>query len=106
MVIDMPEGTIIKRVAYLPGETYAQKYHSGDVTGTVSADVTLQSDRASLTPLRVPNGMVYVLGDNSTVSRDSRSFGPIPRSWVSRKIVVPKPYDRPEYGSTSRTGDM
>lgn len=36
----------------------------------------------------VPNGTVFVLGDNRVVSEDSRKYGPIPLSRIIGKVVV------------------
>lgn len=36
---------------------------------------------------RVPSGCIYVLGDNSEISEDSRKYGPIPMDRVLGKVV-------------------
>jgi signal peptidase I len=38
----------------------------------------------------VPEGHVYVLGDNSPESEDSRSYGPVPLSDIIGKVIVLK----------------
>ena len=60
--------TIIKRVAYLPGE------------------LVLPDDNYGLFAV-VPVGCVWVLGDNRDVSEDSRDFGAIPVSEISGIIL-------------------
>jgi len=36
---------------------------------------------------KVPDGFIYVIGDNRPISEDSRKFGPVPISQVIGKIV-------------------
>jgi signal peptidase I len=39
------------------------------------------------TPIRVPAGEYYMLGDNRGVSDDSRFWGPVPRGWIIGTVV-------------------
>ena len=39
------------------------------------------------TPIRVPAGEYYVLGDNRGVSDDSRFWGPVPSAWIIGTVV-------------------
>jgi signal peptidase I len=39
------------------------------------------------TPIRVPAGEYYMLGDNRGVSDDSRFWGPVPRAWIIGTVV-------------------
>ena len=65
-----------KRVAGLPGSSRYQK------TGWKSSSgKSLESKEI------VPEGHVWVLGDNPAHSRDSRWFGPVPLSDVTGKLV-------------------
>ena len=91
VVVEMPDGPIVKRVAFLPGDEIAQI--KIDTTWRDLVDVRQplvhhHSDRYRT--VRVPEGHVYVLGDNRAVSMDSREFGPVPLSAVKRKILEPR----------------
>ncbi len=114
VVFDPPtvsEKPYIKRVIGLPGETISiadgfvyidgvklnEPYIAGGIT---------QCNRSKCDPVVVPEGAVYVLGDNRRNSSDSRIFGPIPvdniigKAWVtywpfSEFGLVPH-YDYPE----------
>jgi signal peptidase I len=71
----IPGAFIIKRVCWLGGE---------DVDW-INWPTNYSLKNASY---RVPQGMLYVLGDNRKVSADSRSFGPIDVGKVLGKVVV------------------
>jgi signal peptidase I len=72
---DGPTGFIIKRIAYMAGETVnwrdMPEFHR--ITGGKYV---------------VPAGMVYVLGDNRPESEDSRKFGPVGLDQILGKVVV------------------
>lgn len=70
-----PKETIIKRVAYLAGET----------VDPVNAP---KSHKISSGPFVVPEGCVFLLGDNAKVSQDSREFGPLEFNQVLGKVVT------------------
>ncbi|MBQ9687126.1 MAG: signal peptidase I [Oscillospiraceae bacterium] len=39
-------------------------------------------------PFHVPEGQVFLLGDNRTQARDSRDFGPIPSDQIQAKVIT------------------
>lgn len=43
-------------------------------------------DRDFLTPIVIPTGTWYLLGDNRAQSTDSRYWGPIPTDWIIAKV--------------------
>ena len=80
----------IKRVVGLPGETVEGKAGRVYVNGRVLyepylPDGTVTSDFA---PVVVPEGSLWVMGDNRSNSSDSRFFGPIRRSTVQGRTVL------------------
>lgn len=93
VVLRMPERgpeLLIKRVIALPGETIevrdGQVYIDGEV---LEEPYVSQRTSGKSTPVAVPEGHVFVMGDNRGASNDSRSFGPVAlerivgRAWVS-----------------------
>lgn len=85
------EVDLIKRVIALPGDTVEIVGDSAYVNGVLSAaapraQIGTQSYR--LGPMTVPEGAVYVLGDNRPVSLDSRMLGFVPITSVRGKATA------------------
>lgn len=70
-----PADYIIKRVAYLGGETVDWK--------NVPDEYQIEKG-----PYVVPTGQIYVLGDNRPESEDSRKFGPRDLTEVIGKVII------------------
>lgn len=89
-----PDGrstALIKRVVALPGDTVEIIGDSAWVNGQLSADAPtarVGTGGVRYAPLVVPEGTVYVLGDNRPVSLDSRFIGSIPEGTVIGKAVA------------------
>ncbi|KAL8888959.1 MAG: hypothetical protein Q9215_003691 [Flavoplaca cf. flavocitrina] len=68
----VPGAAALKRVVGMPGDF-------------VMRDVHMEGND---TMLQVPEGHCWILGDNLTESRDSRTYGPIPLGLINGKVVA------------------
>ena len=97
---------LIKRVVGLPGEQIVieggKVYADGQMLeeNYLPEGVTSSTDNAPLkcsrdVPCVVPDGDVWVMGDNRNDSKDSRYFGPVDTDTiVGRAFVLVWPFDR------------
>ena len=82
----------IGRVAAVAGDIV--RVHDGgsvSVTGSgsgKSADVPVYVQGEPANPFTVPQGSLYVLGDQRTDAQDSRDFGPIELTSVEGKVIT------------------
>lgn len=105
VVLDPPDswpldGPVIKRVVATGGQVVEIRDGVTYVDGDPVAEPWLADGWAGpdLGPVRVPDGQVFVAGDNRAVSLDSRWFGPVPVSAVRGKVLsvpVPVGFARP-----------
>jgi signal peptidase I len=81
---------LIKRVVALPGETV--EVHGGRVWidgQPLDEPYLTQPTMGEMPPRTVPDGYLFVMGDNRGSSNDSRAFGPVPveqivgHAWLS-----------------------
>lgn len=88
--VDASELPLIKRVIALPGETIQIKDNQIYIDGRLLIEPYLDQVRQQdFGPLTVPDGHIFVMGDNRSASNDSRYFGPVSteqiigRAWLS-----------------------
>ena len=82
---------VLKRVIALAGDEVTVAGDVAYVNGELSAaapDAITGSGPAVFGPLVVPEGTVFVLGDNRPISLDSRFVGPVPLSDVNGRVVA------------------
>ena len=85
--------TFIKRVVAGPGDTVAIVNGHAVVNGFTENEPYIRPCGAGATtcsfatPVRVPAGDYYMLGDNRPVSDDSRFWGPVPGAWMIGTVV-------------------
>jgi signal peptidase I len=83
---------LIKRLIGLPGDTL--EIHDGTIliNGTPLDEPYLDGSYTTCTsvcgPLTLGDEQYFLMGDNRTVSRDSRDFGPIPGDQVIGRVVL------------------
>ena len=94
---------IVKRVIGVPGETVEIDYDANTVTvdgetleepylNYEEGDTMLPRDDRSTVSYTVPEGRVFVMGDNRNHSADSRSdnYGMIDRKQIVGRVILPK----------------
>jgi len=90
---DEPEKSLVKRIIGMPGEII--EIRAGDVwindkplkqiPGGNEADA--RKSPADMKALLIPRGMFFVMGDNRSISFDSRMFGPVPQKYIFGKAI-------------------
>ncbi|MFQ6098918.1 MAG: signal peptidase I [Armatimonadota bacterium] len=82
------EDLVVKRVIGLPGEKLhalgGRVYVDGQPT---AEEYTITNSRYWFPPIEIPEGEVFVLGDNRLFSDDSTMWGPRPISAVVGKVI-------------------
>lgn len=103
------QGNLVKRVIAIPGDEVEVNAGQAVVNGIpedTHYDIFTSPADVSTASYRVPEGYVFVLGDNRPGSADSRFFGPIPLSDVKgRAVWIIWPLDRAGFVDDVRNSD-
>lgn len=87
-------GTTLKRVIAVGGQTVAIEDAKLLVDGEEVIEPFVDRSRIDGTyfgPITVPEGHLFVMGDNRDTSIDSREFGPLPADSIEATVVWPRP---------------
>jgi signal peptidase I len=85
-----PQSDLIKRVIALPGESIEVRDNTVFIDGVALVEPYAIWDGQNPTfgPEVIPDGTVFVMGDNRSHSRDSRIFGPVPQDRIIGRAFV------------------
>lgn len=96
--LETPQSEFIKRVIGVPGDVVEGKDGAVFVNGQQLEEPYLKDPDAPIGhfgAVEVPEGSLFVMGDNRNASQDSRFFGPIPiDDVVGKAFVIIWPLDR------------
>jgi signal peptidase I len=87
-----PGEDLVKRVIATQGQTIWSKGNSIYINGKVISEPYLppgtQLGSTPITRQTIPKGEVFLLGDNRSISCDSRYWGPIPTTLIIGQVFV------------------
>lgn len=88
--LSSPDSALIKRIIAVGGETIEIRGNRVLIDGTAIDEPYLKegSFMADFGPLTVPEGQVFVMGDNRSSSSDSRVFGPIAEGEIVGRAFI------------------
>ena len=80
--------TLVKRVIGLPGETISVHDGHAYINGEpIDEPWVANFGGQEYSPKRIPDGYVFLIGDNRLRSYDSRALGPIPLENIKGRVV-------------------
>ncbi|MCC6445075.1 MAG: signal peptidase I [Armatimonadetes bacterium] len=86
---DGREKDFIKRVVGLPGDTLEVRDGATYINGKPLREPYIEEPPYYVyPPYQIPQGMLFVMGDNRNDSNDSHSWGPLERSRILGKALV------------------
>jgi signal peptidase I len=90
VIVDQPNDApnLVKRVIGLPGETIESRDGHTFINGKPLDEPWVANfGGRNYPPTGIPEGNVFVIGDNRPVSHDSRSIGPVPIEDIQGRVI-------------------
>ncbi len=107
VVLNIDGTTMIKRIAFAPGDSIPQFKISHNWIDFLDAGPrsSISSRLAGRMRFReIPKDMYYVLGDNRNCSYDSREYGLVSQDQIERVLLSPRPYRETSLDVTGSSG--
>ncbi|XP_014095445.2 mitochondrial inner membrane protease subunit 1 [Bactrocera oleae] len=84
-----PKQFICKRIVGIPGDRIVLKNNTKPIETDIDALVTSKTQKINnfQDEIDVPRGYIWIEGDNSENSSDSRYYGPVPLGLVKSRVV-------------------
>jgi signal peptidase I len=89
-IVEQPNDapSLVKRVMGLPGETIESRNGHTFINGEpLDEPWVTHFGGQDYPPTLIPEGYVFIIGDNRPVSRDSRSIGPVPIEDIQGRVL-------------------
>ncbi|AET40341.1 endopeptidase catalytic subunit IMP1 Ecym_5605 [Eremothecium cymbalariae DBVPG len=99
-----PDQRVCKRITGMPGDIILVDPSMGSKQNNqvdeLDSDAVQQMEEHFNSYLKVPEGHVWVTGDNLSHSLDSRSYNSLPMGLIKGKIVAANDFNEPFWGGT------
>ena len=83
----LPRSMVGKRVVGMPGDYVLRDEKFAPTAGGAPIPGIYDKERTEPTMVQVPDGHVWLAGDNMGMSRDSRFYGPVPMALIESKVL-------------------
>ena len=83
----LPRSMVGKRVVGMPGDYVVRDKSYSPTAGGAPVPGVYDKERTEPVMVQVPEGHVWLAGDNMGMSRDSRFYGPVPLALIESKVL-------------------